>query len=114
MLRTEQAERFVEVAVGCEIDNNDIPQEFVYEGKLHKFVRCNYVRDEIVYVTDDTEHRYFDNQEAADKYAESGEYRWNTSSYNLTDKYTIEASWTRPCEHETYYERLFKWAGKEM
>lgn len=112
MLGTEQAERFVEVVVGCEINNDDIPQEFVYEGKLYRFVRCNYVLDEIVYVTDDTDHRYFANQEDADKYAESGDYNWGTSSSSASDKYPIKASWTRPCEHETYYDRWFSWANK--
>lgn len=114
MLRPEQAERFVEVVVGCEINDNDVPQEFVYEGKVYKLVRCNYVQDRITYVTDDTDYRYFATQEEADRYTESGDYVWSTSSSGASDKYPIKASWTRPCEHETYYDRWFRWAGKEM
>lgn len=111
MLRSEHAERFVEVCVGCEVNDEDVPQEFIYNDKLHKLVSCNYVLDKIVYETVDTDCRYFDNQEDADKYALTGDYHWNKSSANATDNYPIKASWTRPCEHETYYSRWFAWAG---
>lgn len=114
MLRPEHAERFVEVAVGCQVDDCDVPQEFVYEDKLHKLVRCNYVLDQIIYETVDTSYRYFDNQEDADKYALNGDYHWNRSSSSATDQYPIKAAWTRPCEHETYYERWFAWAGMKF
>ena len=111
MLRPEHAERFVEVSVGCHIDNDDVPQEFYYEGKVHTLVRCNYVLDQIVYTTVDTSYRYFDNQEDADKYAINGDYHWNRSSSSATEQYVIKGAWTRPCEHDTYYERWFMWAG---
>ena len=114
MLRPEHAERFVEVAVGCHVDNDDVPQEFMHEDKLHKLVRCNYVLDQIVYTTVDTSYRYFDNQEDADKYAINGDYHWNKSSSEPSDKYPIKGAWTRPCEHETYYSRWFAWAGKKF
>lgn len=111
MLNSDHAERFVEVCIGCDISDNDVPQEFIYNDKLHKLVHCNYVLDKIVYETVDTDYRYFDNQEDADKYALTGDYHWNKSSANVTDNYPIKAAWTRPCEHETYYSRWFAWAG---
>ena len=111
MLAPDHAERFVEVSVGCHIDNDDVPQEFYYEDKLYKLVRCNYVLDKIVYETVDTSYRYFDNQEDADKYAIDGSYHWNRSSSGATEIYAIKGAWTRPCEHETYYERWYAWAG---
>lgn len=114
MLRTEEAERFVEVVVGCDITPEDVPQEVVYEGKVCKLLRCNYILNMIVYVTDDTDCRYFPNQEDADKYSASGDYSWGNSSSSVSDKYPIKSAWTRPCEHSTYYERWFSWADKEM
>lgn len=110
MLRPEHAERFVEVVIGCDVDDNDVPQEFYYEDKVHTLVRCNYVLDQIIYTTVDTSYRYFDNQEDADKYAINGDYHWNKSSSNATEQYTIKGAWTRPVEHETYYSRWFAWA----
>lgn len=111
MLQRDQAERFVEVCVGCHIDDNDVPKEFVYENKVHKLIRCNYVLDKIVYETVDTAHRWFDNQEDADKFAKNGDYHWNKSSSSESEQYPIKGAWTRPCEHETYYDRWFAWAG---
>ena len=111
MLRPEHAERFVEVAVGCDVSDDNVPQEFYYEGKVHTLVRCNYVLDQIIYTTVDTSYRYFDNQEDADKYAINGDYHWNRSSSSATEQYAIKGAWTRPCEHDTYYERWFMWAG---
>ena len=111
MLAPDHAERFVEVSVGCHVDDVDVPQEFYYEDKLHKLVRCNYVLDQIVYETVDTSYRWFDNQEYADRYSNDGNYHWNKSSSEPTEQYTIKAAWTRPVEYETYYERWFAWAG---
>lgn len=110
MLRPEHAERFVEVAVGCDINDDDVPQEFYHEDKLHKLIRCNYVLDQIVYETVDTSYRYFDSQEAADEYAKTGNYHWQKSSASENEQYPIKGAWTRPVEHETYYEKWFSWA----
>lgn len=114
MLQTDHAERFVEVCAGCAIKDEDVPQEFVYENKLHKLIRCNYVLDKIVYETVDTTYRWFDNQEDADKFAETGNYYWNKSSNSESEQYHIMGKWTRPCEHETYYSIWFNWAGVKL
>ena len=114
MLRSEQAERFVEVVVGCEINNDDIPQEFTYEGKVYKFVRANYVLDEITYRCEDSTTRYFKTQTDADKYAENGNYSWDESSSNALEEYPYKGVWTRECEHTTWYNRWFEWANKPM
>lgn len=114
MLRPDEAEKFVEVCVGCAINDEDVPQEFIHEDKLYKLISCNYILDKVVYETVDTSYRYFDNQEDADKYTLNGSYHWNKSSDNPTDKYPIKASWTRPCEHETYYSKWFTWAGMKF
>lgn len=111
MLHSDHAERFVEVAVSCNIDDDDVPQEFYHEDKLYKLISCNYVLDKIVYETVDTSYRYFDNQENANKYALNGNYSWNQSSSEASDKYPIKGAWIRPCEHETNYERWFTLAG---
>lgn len=114
MLRTEQAERFVEVVVGCEINNDDVPQEVTYEDKVHKLVRCNYILDEITYRCEDSSIRYFATQEDADRYAEHGDCVWSTSSSDAKDEYPYKGVWTRECEHTTWYNRWFEWANKEM
>ena len=114
MLQPDHAEKFVEVCIGCDIDNDDVPQEFIYENKLHKLVRCNYILDKIVYETVDTAYRYFDCQEAADEYAKTGNYHWQKSSTSESEQYPIKGAWTRPCEHETYYSKWFAWAGVEF
>lgn len=113
MLRTEQAERFVEVVVGCEINNDDVPQEFTYEGKVYKLVRCNYILDEITYRCEDSTTRYFANQEDADKYAENGNYSWDASSSNAKDEYPFAGVWTREVEHTTWYNRWFDMSNEK-
>lgn len=114
LLRESHAERFIEVIVGCEIKDEDIPQEVTYEGKVHKFVRSNYVCDEITYICEDSTTRYFSTQEAADKYAESGDYPWDGTSYNPTDEFPFKGVWTREAEHTTWYSRWFELANKSM
>lgn len=110
MLRYEQAERFVEVVVGCEIKDEEIPREIIHEGKLHKFVRSNYILNEITYTCEDTSVRYFSNKEGADKYAEDGSYSWDGSSSSAKDNYPYKGEWTRECQHTTWYERWFEWS----
>lgn len=113
MLANDHAEHFIEVVVGCEIKDEDIPKEFTYEGKLYKFVRSNYVRDEIVYSCEDSTTKYFLNQEDADKYAKDGSYDYNRSSFNLKDEYTFKGVWTREVEHTTWYDRWFDMSNKQ-
>lgn len=114
MLRTEHAERFVEVVAGCEIKNSDVPQEVTYEDKVCKLVRCNYILDEITYSCVDSTTRYFMSQEDADKYAERGNYTWSTSSSDAKDEYPYKGVWTREVEYTTWYSRWFEWANKPM
>lgn len=114
MLRTEQAERFVEVLVGCEIKNDDVPQEFTYEDKVYKVVRCNYILDEITCHCEDSSVRYFPTQEDADKYAECGDYSWATSSSDAKDEYPYKGVWTIEVEHTTCYEKWFEWTNKPI
>ena len=114
MLRSEHAERLVEVIVGCGIDNNEVPQEFVYEGKLYKLVSYNYVLDEITYRCEDSTTRYFPTQMAADAYEMNGDYIWNESSSDPKDEYPFKGVLTRECEHTTWYSRWFEWANKPM
>lgn len=111
MLRPEHAEKFVEVSIGCAVNDEDVPKEFINEDKLYKLIRCNYILDEIIYESVDTSYRYFDNQEDADEYAKTGNYNWNKSSSSKKDEYPIKGAWIRPCEHETNYERWFTLAG---
>lgn len=113
MLPNDHAERFVEVVLGCEMKDEDIPKEFIYEGKLYKFVRSNYVRDEIVYSCEDSTTKYFSTQEDADKYAKNGDYNYNRSSNSPKDEYPFEAVWTRECEHTTWYSRWFDMSNEK-
>lgn len=114
LLRESHAERFVEIVVGCEIKDEDIPQEVTYEGKVHKLVRSNYICDEITYACEDTSVRYFPTQEDADRYANTGDYVYNSSSSSPKDEFPIKGEWTRECEHTTWYSRWFEWANKPM
>ena len=114
MLKTEHAERFVEVVVGCEIKNNDVPQEVTYEDKVCKLVNCNYVLDIITYRCVDSTTRWFKTQMDADAYEMDGSYNWNNSSSDPRDEYTFTGIWTREVEHTTWYNRWFEWANKPM
>lgn len=114
MLTTDHAERFIEVVVGCEIKDEEIPKEFTYEGKVYKFVRANYVRDEITYSCEDSTTKYFPTQEDADKYTKDGDYNYNRCSFDLKGEYTFKGVWTRECEYTTWYTRWFEWANKSI
>lgn len=114
MLKPDQAERFVEVVVGCEINNDEVPQEVMYDGKVCKLVSCNYILDEITYRCEESTTRYFKTQMDADKYEMNGFYSWDGSSNTLKDEYTFAGVWTREVEHTTWYSRWFEWANKPM
>lgn len=114
LLKDEQAERFVEVVVGCEINNDEVPQEIVYNNIVHKLVRCNYILDEITYRCEESTTKYFKTQMDADKYEMNGSYSWDASSNTLKDEYTFAGVWTREVEHTTWYSRWFEWANKTM
>lgn len=113
MLADEHAERFIEVVVGCEIKDEEIPKEAMFEGKICKFVNYNYLRDEITYSCEDSTTRYFATQEDADKYTKNGDYNWNTSSSNPKDEYPFEAVWTREVEHTTWYDKWFNMSNEK-
>lgn len=114
MLKKEHAERFIEVIIGCGINDDDVPQECIYDDRLHKLVSCNYVLDEITYRCPESTTKYFKTQIDAEKYAKNGSYNWDDSSAHPKDEYPYKGVWTREVERTTWYSRWFEWANKKM
>lgn len=87
----ELYERFVEVILGINKTLADFPQSvYVYNNRIQNIISYDPLRDEIRYSYKETKTRYFLTEEDANKYSETGEYRYSTSEINPDEKYAFE------------------------
>ena len=63
---------------------------------LKRYCKCEVldssISDEVIFNYNSVDTRYFENQEDADKYAETGDFDYSKSNYNKTENYTFKAS----------------------
>lgn len=87
--------RFIDLMYDEDIRMCDLePVTLSYNDIPCTLVSLDYLNDEIEYSYRDTRKKYFATQEDADKYAETGDYNYNKTSYNYTDEYCIESKHT--------------------
>ena len=96
MLDESKQEAFIDVIVGADINDYELPKKIIENGVVYTLCYTNYLNNDIYgeYMGEDV--RYFATQDAADVYASTGNYEYNNStSYSDSEKYTIKS--VHPC-----------------
>lgn len=104
-------DRFVEMMLGVDIDDSILPKKIKRDGVIYNIKSTNYVRDEIVAEYIGTNERYFSNQEDADKFAKTGDYNYNNSSYSANETCTIKGEHT---SKKTTWFSYYTWMNSEV
>ena len=99
-LRSEEQERFIEIALDCHITDDELPTMIIRNNITYELVSANYLKDEIDASYIDIDVRYFATEEEADEYYNTGNYKCSTSSYSATTEY--------PCRGE-YISKKQTW-----
>lgn len=86
-------ERFIDTIFGCDITMDELPKvKYNSSYGVMTLESASYLSDEVIFNYNSVDTRYFENQEDADKYAETGDFDYSKSNYNKTETYTIKAS----------------------
>lgn len=110
-LNESEQERFVEIALGCQITDDELPTMVSRNNKVYTLVSTNYLKDEIVASYIDTDVRYFNSPEEADEYGDSGKYTYSKSSGVLTDDYPYKGEYT---SKKTTWYSYNTWMNSEV
>lgn len=110
-INEECQDRFVEILVGVDIDISNLPRKVKRNDVIYTIKSANYLKDEIIATYVGTDIRYFSNQDDADKFAKTGNYNYNKSSYQANEDYTIKGEYTS--KKETYFS-YDTWMNSEV
>ena len=87
----EMYERFVNVILGLNKTIADFPQSvYGYNNRIQNILSYDPLKDEVKYTYRETNKRYFLTEEDADKYSETGEYRYSTSEIKPDEEHSFE------------------------
>lgn len=92
-IEPDQQDRFVELVLGLvNLDDvvNDIPTTAVYNDKVCTFEGYHHLTEKVDYSYPDSDTRYFETQEDADRWV-AGKYYKGSSSYSESEKYPFRA-----------------------
>ena len=106
-------ERFIEILVGCDVKLSDLRPVVVVDGKEYTLVSFNYFNDDIQYSSIDDQVRYFSSPEAAEKYHETGNYKYSESNNSKNDDYPFEGIYTSVCQHWANLRQWQQWSNAE-
>ena len=87
-------DKFVEVLIGVNIDDSALPKRIKRNDVIYDIKSTNYIKDEVKAEYIGTDVRYFSNQDDADKFAKTGDYNYNNSSYQANETCTIKGEYT--------------------
>lgn len=75
--------RFLDIVFGCEIKVDELPtQKLDWSDRVCTLTSIDYLNNRVNYIYDDKDTKYFENEELATTYAETGEYSgvWDYAS----------------------------------
>lgn len=112
-----RAERTIEALIGLV----DIPQMLATIPTLSKadkdtvcvFESFNYLDDQVRFKYTRTDTRYFATPEEAEKYTNSGDYRWDKCKTHQEGEYVFEGSYTRESTDYCSYQKWMDNAVEE-
>ena len=105
-----KSERFIEILVGCDVKLSELRPVVVVDGKECTLKSFNYLNDDVHYTSVDDQVRYFSSPEAAEKYHETGNYRYSESNDSKNDDYPFEGIYTSVCEHWASLRQWLEWS----
>lgn len=79
--------RFLDIVFGCEIKVDELPiQKLDWDDKIDILTSVDYLNDKVNYIYDDENIKYFENEELAKIYAETGKFSgvWSYQENNST------------------------------
>ena len=105
-----KCERFIEILIGCDVKLSDLRPVVVVDGKEYTLKSFNYLNDDITYTSIDDQVRYFSSPEAAQKYHETGNYKYSESNNSKSTDYPFEGIYTSECAHWTDLRQWLEWS----
>lgn len=108
-----KSERFIEILVGCDVKLSDLRPVVVVNGKEYILKSYNFLNDDINYTSVDDQVRYFSSPEAAERYHDTGNYKYSESNNSKNDDYPFEGIYTSECQHWASLRQWLEWSGVE-
>lgn len=87
-----------------------IPKTVVHDGKTYNLTKAKPLEGKVYVTYPETNVRYFATEEDADRYAKTGDYRYDSTTSEQDDRHPFSAEYTRNVETWEYMDRWFGWA----
>ena len=85
--------RFLDIVFGCEIKVDELPaQKLDWSDRVNTLTSIDYINNRVNYIYDDKDTKYFENEELAKTYSETGKYS-GVWSYNPSEKTPYKAEY---------------------
>ena len=105
-----KSERLIEAILGLDTKREDLADTVIADNNVEcTLVKYNFLKDEVVYNKVDSDTKYFDTQENANKYANSGDYKYDTYNWKKDDEHPYAGTWVHVGEHYTCISYWKKW-----
>lgn len=85
----EFIERFIEAVFGVDVKADELATVTEYEGWKCTLIEYDYITDTVKYQKEKDVTRYFSDKDKAERYSNTGEYRYGDMKYDMTDEYCI-------------------------
>lgn len=88
-----------------------IPTTAVHDGKDYKLTKVKILEGKVYVTYPETSVRYFSTEEDADRYANTGNYRYNSTTSEQDEDHPFRAEYTRDVETWAYIDTWLAWAN---
>lgn len=83
----EFIERFIETVFGVDVKVDKLATITEYDGWECTLIKFDYITDTVEYQREKDITRYFSDKDKAERYSNTGEYRYSDMKYDMTDEY---------------------------
>ena len=87
-----------------------IPTTVVHNDKTYKLTKVRVLEGKVYTTYPETTVRHFTTEEDADRYAKTGDYRYNSMTYEQDENHPFRAEYTRDIETWQNIEDWLDWA----
>lgn len=87
-----------------------IPTTAVHDGKDYKLTKVRFLEGKVYVTYPETNVRYFTTEEIADRYAKTGDYRYDSMSREQDDNHPFRAEYTKTVDTWEYIDVWLDWA----
>lgn len=107
----EFIERFIETVFGVDVKADKLASIIEYDGWECTLMEYDYVTDAVKYQREKDVTRYFSDKDKAERYSNTGEYRYCDMKYNPDDEYCFPGTYH---EVETNVTTKYCWDNRKV